>query len=316
MGQLPAYLCSDCGSPTLPCAEAPSAKTWPCGGKAPSGYSGTAPSTAMRSPDSPRPTERWAHSTTTRSSSSTTNPTWPVTSELQASQARASLPRRPSPISQHLPSEVLSARSLVVTPAPPPPVMGLRSWVAARWPPEDSAWPAAPLVVTALGAALGGALGASVTNAYVREDKSFHIEMLQGGPGVPVVVCNGFLSESGKGWGEWQDIITSDILTHLSTGSIGAPRNSRTWESSVATGQQGSPAGAALKKAAASREEGGEEAWPARPRSVRCRAGQEPLARRQEPRRKDRGHSGRPACPHQCGVLRAGGPQPRRAGRW
>jgi hypothetical protein len=64
------------------------------------------------------------------------------------------------------------------------------------------------VVVTALGATLGGALGASVTNAYVREDKSFHIEMLQSGQGVPVVVCNGFLSESGKGWGEWKDIVT------------------------------------------------------------------------------------------------------------
>ncbi len=64
------------------------------------------------------------------------------------------------------------------------------------------------LVVAAAGGALGGSLGASVTNAYVREDKSFHIEMLQGGPGVPVVVCNGFLSESGKGWGEWKDIVS------------------------------------------------------------------------------------------------------------
>lgn len=65
------------------------------------------------------------------------------------------------------------------------------------------------LVITAFGASLGCALGASVMNAYVREDKSFHIEMLQGGPGVPVVVCNGFLSENGKGWGEWHDIITA-----------------------------------------------------------------------------------------------------------
>ena len=63
-------------------------------------------------------------------------------------------------------------------------------------------------VVTALGGALGGALGASVVNAYVREDKSFHIEMLRQGPGVPVVVCNGFLSESGHGWDEWKNIVT------------------------------------------------------------------------------------------------------------
>ena len=64
------------------------------------------------------------------------------------------------------------------------------------------------LVVTAVGGTLGGALGASITNAYVSEDKSFHIEMLQGGQGVPVIVCNGFLSESGRGWGEWQNIVT------------------------------------------------------------------------------------------------------------
>lgn len=65
------------------------------------------------------------------------------------------------------------------------------------------------VVVTAIGGALGTALGASVTNAYVREDKSFHIEMLQGGTGAPVIVCNGFLSENGRGWGEWQDIVTT-----------------------------------------------------------------------------------------------------------
>ncbi|MFJ2617978.1 DUF726 domain-containing protein [Glutamicibacter sp. NPDC087344] len=63
-------------------------------------------------------------------------------------------------------------------------------------------------VVTGVGAAVGGVLGATVTNAYVREDKSFHIEMLRGGSGTPVVVCNGFLSQSGKGWGEWKELVT------------------------------------------------------------------------------------------------------------
>lgn len=62
-------------------------------------------------------------------------------------------------------------------------------------------------VITALGAALGGALGGSILNAYVREDKSFHIEMLQSGQGIPVIICNGFLSENGVGWGEWREII-------------------------------------------------------------------------------------------------------------
>ncbi|MEV8143775.1 DUF726 domain-containing protein [Specibacter sp. NPDC078709] len=64
------------------------------------------------------------------------------------------------------------------------------------------------LVVTAVGSALGGVLGASVVNAYVSEDKSFHIEMLQGGTGVPVIVCSGFLNEGGKGWGGWHNVIT------------------------------------------------------------------------------------------------------------
>ena len=54
------------------------------------------------------------------------------------------------------------------------------------------------IVVAAVGGALGGAMGASVMNAYVREDDSFHIELLQGGRGTPVIVCNGFLSENGQ----------------------------------------------------------------------------------------------------------------------
>lgn len=64
------------------------------------------------------------------------------------------------------------------------------------------------VVVTALGAAVGGSLGASVTNAYVRQCSSLHIELLRGGSGVPVNVCNGFLTENGKGWGEWNDIVS------------------------------------------------------------------------------------------------------------
>lgn len=64
-------------------------------------------------------------------------------------------------------------------------------------------------VVTAVGAAVGGALGASVTNAYVREDKSFRIELLRPGKGgVPVLVASGFLTD-GKGdkWGGWKTIV-------------------------------------------------------------------------------------------------------------
>ena len=84
----------------------------------------------------------------------------------------------------------------------------------------------------------GRCAGASVTNAYVREDKSFHIEMLQGGHGRaggrlqrlsqrerPEVGASGRTSSP------------SAIPTHLSTGCIGAPRNSRTCEPSPAAGR-------------------------------------------------------------------------------
>lgn len=64
-------------------------------------------------------------------------------------------------------------------------------------------------VVTAVGAAVGGALGASVANAYLREDKSFRIELLRPGKGgVPVLVANGFLTDGkGEKWGGWKTIV-------------------------------------------------------------------------------------------------------------
>ncbi|WP_082480915.1 DUF726 domain-containing protein [Rathayibacter sp. Leaf299] len=64
-------------------------------------------------------------------------------------------------------------------------------------------------VVTAVGAAVGGVLGASVSNAYLREDKSFGIELLRPGKGgVPVIVANGFLTEgAGEKWGGWKAIV-------------------------------------------------------------------------------------------------------------
>jgi len=64
-------------------------------------------------------------------------------------------------------------------------------------------------VVTAVGAAVGGTLGASVSNAYLREDKSFRIELLRPGKGgVPVLVANGFLTEGDQEkWGGWKAIV-------------------------------------------------------------------------------------------------------------
>ncbi len=171
------------------------------------------------------------------------------------------------------------------------------------------------IVVTAIGGTLGGALGASVTNAYVREDKSFHIEMLQGGQGVPVVVCNGFLSESGTGWGEWKDIVTRRYPDSPVYRVHWGAKELKHLGILAGYGSVKVAGPAALKKAAlAATKAGSEEARPTRPRSARRRPRQEPLARCQEPRGQDRGRPCRPAGSHQCGFLRAGGPQPRRKG--
>lgn len=63
-------------------------------------------------------------------------------------------------------------------------------------------------VVAAVGGGLGGVMGAGITNAYVREDKSFDIEKLKDGAGVAVIVCSGFLNEGKTGWGDWERLVT------------------------------------------------------------------------------------------------------------
>ncbi len=62
-------------------------------------------------------------------------------------------------------------------------------------------------VVTATGAALGSAVGATTTSAYVRSDKSFAIEKLQDGTGPAVIVASGFLTEKSDGWGTWEHML-------------------------------------------------------------------------------------------------------------
>ncbi|MGX1770299.1 DUF726 domain-containing protein [Dietzia sp. NPDC055343] len=60
------------------------------------------------------------------------------------------------------------------------------------------------MVVTAVGAALGGALGASVTNAYLRDDKSFKLELFREGSGTPVIIARGFTTEGDIQW--WKSV--------------------------------------------------------------------------------------------------------------
>lgn len=62
-------------------------------------------------------------------------------------------------------------------------------------------------VVTAAGAGLGSAVGASVSSSYAGDDGSFAIEQLTNGNGPTVVFSSGFLTENKDGWGEWQPMI-------------------------------------------------------------------------------------------------------------
>ena len=62
-------------------------------------------------------------------------------------------------------------------------------------------------VVTAVGGALGGALGSSVTTAYIGADKSFNIELIKPGSGVPVIVANGLFSEGADTRSDWKALV-------------------------------------------------------------------------------------------------------------
>jgi hypothetical protein len=62
-------------------------------------------------------------------------------------------------------------------------------------------------VVTALGAGLGGVLGGVTTSAYVSSDRSFGIVKLREGVGTPVILANGFLTQTTDGWGGWRKLV-------------------------------------------------------------------------------------------------------------
>ncbi|MGB3772332.1 MAG: DUF726 domain-containing protein [Rhodococcus sp. (in: high G+C Gram-positive bacteria)] len=63
-------------------------------------------------------------------------------------------------------------------------------------------------VVAAVGGALGGALGSSVTTAYIGADKSFYIELIKQGNGIPVIVANGLFSEGTDTRKDWKDFVS------------------------------------------------------------------------------------------------------------
>lgn len=63
-------------------------------------------------------------------------------------------------------------------------------------------------VVAATGAALGGTMGALTASAYLQDDKSFRIEKLREGVGIPVLVASGFHTEGQTGWSNWKKTIS------------------------------------------------------------------------------------------------------------
>lgn len=65
------------------------------------------------------------------------------------------------------------------------------------------------LVVAAGGSALAGGLGASVMSAYVGDDKSFRIDRIHDGDGIPVVVANGFLTQGQSKAHQWQEALVA-----------------------------------------------------------------------------------------------------------
>lgn len=62
-------------------------------------------------------------------------------------------------------------------------------------------------VITAVGAGLGGAMGAGVASSYLATDKSFKIELLRAGKGSKVLLASGFLTEGQSDWGDWQSLV-------------------------------------------------------------------------------------------------------------
>lgn len=69
-------------------------------------------------------------------------------------------------------------------------------------------------IITATGAALGGAMGAVTTAAYVGSDKSFKIVKLRDGVGAPVILASGFLTEGTGHWGTWRRLIDDRFPEH------------------------------------------------------------------------------------------------------
>lgn len=62
-------------------------------------------------------------------------------------------------------------------------------------------------VIGISGGLLGAGLGAVVTTAYAKDDKSFNIQKLKDGAGIPVVIAAGLMNEGKSPWVEWKPMV-------------------------------------------------------------------------------------------------------------
>ena len=167
-------------------------------------------------------------------------------------------------------------------------------------------------VVTATGAALGGAIGLQVTSAYVHDDKSFRIQQLREGDGTPVLLASGFLTENDDGWGQWQDPSTGATRMLRSTEFTGAKELKALWWARGRRSRESRSGEVRCQSGGFGQSEGG-GARPLPRLSADCRrSSSKPVERSQEPGRNDRRRPSGPDLPHRRGTVHLGGSQPGR----
>ncbi len=153
-------------------------------------------------------------------------------------------------------------------------------------------------VVAAAGAALGGALGANITNAYVSEDKSFAHREVPGRTRTPVIVARGFTTEKDQNWKSAMQMVEARYpdspIYRLRWGSKELSKLAALAVRNVGANQAMAAVGGA---GGARRKVGREEARSDRTRTVGRRPRQESLA-----------HGGGPRGPYRRRTRRDPGP--------
>lgn len=178
-----AYLCSNCGAPTTPCAA------------------NGCPNFARRHTSRHSVLDYCAEHTHEIPSFETVNATLPEITEYAdwLQYAQPNLERRKSA------AFALAAPLLAAGAALNP--SALRDAAESGLSSVGDGLDLASGVLGNFGRELGQAAGARMAAAVAREDKSFDVEELRSGKGAPVLLANGFLSEAVRGWDKWQKMV-------------------------------------------------------------------------------------------------------------